>query len=169
MQIAFDDASGASGEPGDLGLRVFAATPIEGLNFTYYGVVVNLSPSGGLARNLSLFDELSFDIRLGTPGATTNWIVRVEDLGANPDNAGFYQFKNLASVLGPTYTRVVIPVDDFVLAPDGGGIVPNLEQIKTVVFAVADVNAATSNPDIVIDNLYIGPASASVDDWQLFR
>lgn len=169
MVAASVDAEGTTGLAGDRAMQFAATTPLEGLNFTYYGGIVQVFPGEIQGQDISGFDVLSFDIKLGDPAATTNWIVRLEDESADGNNAGSYNFIDLSGILTTSYANVEIPLGDFVNAADGGTIAPDLTQIDVITFAVGDVDAASTNPNIFIDNIYLGPTASSVDNWEMYQ
>lgn len=169
MTIESVDAQGTTGQPGDRALHVFANTTLTGQSFIYYGTVLRLSPGGTTFQNISSFDEISFDIKLGSGSATTGWAIRLEDNLTDNNNAGSYNHKNLAPFLSTSYTNVTFPLSAFVSSADGGTIAPNLSMIDVITITSRDVSVLTPVPDIYIDNLQIRDAVSDVDDWQMFN
>ena len=156
MDAVSEDGEGTTGQAGDFGLHVFSSTPLEGDTFIYYGGVVALSPGETTGRDLTGFDTLSFDMKLGSASATTDWAIRLEDTAATNANAGDYQFIDLEPlVTGTTYTNVEISLTDFVDSSDGGTIAPDLTAIDVITFVGKDLEALETDPDMFIDNIQL--------------
>ena len=167
MDAVSEDAQGTTGASGDYALHIFANTSLEGQSFIYYGGVCSIIPNEVGGQDLSGFDSVSFDIKLGNASSTTDWVVRLEDTSADNNNAGSYQYIDLDSQLSTTYASVTVPLDDFVNNADGGTIAPDLTAIDVIVFVGEDTTLLATDPDIYVDNLQLNAAS-SVENWDLY-
>ncbi|MCB2156054.1 hypothetical protein KQI84_14340 [bacterium] len=169
MEAISVDAQGTTGAAGDYALHIYSTSSIVGTGWTYYGGVIALSETESVGQPLTSFTTLSFDMKLGSASAPTDWTVRLEDLGANGSNAGSYNYIDLEPYFnGENYVSMNIPLADFVSAADGGTIAPNLSQIDVIVIG-GEGEYLVNDPDMFVDNVRLYDAVASdVKDWQLY-
>jgi hypothetical protein len=150
---------GFSGSANDNALRADATLSSQS-TFTFFGIVVTLYPTTNYGYNLSRYDTLSFDARLGSsPGAHTDWVVRLED----NDSSSGPEFNNIDAPLSPapttTYQSYSYPLSTFT---SGAGQQVDISQLTQIVFGgITPGNPQPANyeVDLIIDNIRItGPA-----------
>lgn len=166
MEAIAVDGEGTTGAAGDYALNFVATTPIGGANFIYFGGAIPLEPSEA-AVDISSFDTLAFDMKLGNGSAPTAWIVRIEDNVTNPPDFNFNNIDLSGEFNGTNYVSVEISLADLASSPDGGVAAADYANATAITFANGAVTTADNEPTLFIDNLRIFN-QANVEDWTLY-
>jgi hypothetical protein len=174
LTSTFPDMSGATGAAGDAAWRLSTDSGADLSGATFFGMFVELTPGDSGDVDISGFDRIIFDARVGTGTAYTDYGIRVEDTTGSSFNAFTLPLSNYGT-LGTSYSRFEIPLADFSAGTgaSGGDTAVDLTQVRVIVFP--GTPTGTDEIDLFVDNLTVrlgpiptGPSTAA-QDWINFK
>lgn len=148
---------GASGEPGDDALEIF----FELQDPNFFGFLILLDPDA--SYDISGYERLEFDMRLGSDEGFSDWGVRLEDRDGEEEYLNtLLPIENLST----EWQSYSFPLTDFLM--DSGSQAVDLAQVFQIVFSTSNVPSGTIVFDLYVDNIAIlGEAETPVAPWML--
>lgn len=143
-----------------------------GANYAFFGTFIQnaagtlATPPANTGLDLSAATVLRFDLKLGTVGAHSNFVAKLEDV--TPTGGGEFNNHTLAITPPPnatTWTSYELSIADFL---SGVQIVDMTEVGQLVIEGVGATPSSTIDFDLLIDNIQFVDTSSSVSDWSLF-
>lgn len=160
----FTDTSGSTGGAGDYAWRLHDNGALSG-NWQNGGF--DLSANRGVGRDVTSYDQLTFDARVGT-GAWTDWDIRIED--KLDTTGGEYNNDRASFTFTESWDSYTIPFADLQDGVDRTGAGRPVVTLSATSVIVWEANGADGSApvDLYLDNITFSNSASSVHEWSMY-